>query len=148
MEYVFGPTLSLPLFDAGRLKSTLELTEVQQQEAAIAYHKTVLQAWHDVVDALVAYQTEQRRRARLKAQVDYSRDALVLARSRYNTGVTSFIEVLDAQRTLFQAELQLAQSTTNVSTNLVQLYKALGGGWEQSLPDEREANVAALQPVQ
>lgn len=148
LEYVFGPSLSLPVFDAGRLKSTLELTEVQQQEAAIAYHKTVLQAWHDVVDALVAYQTEQQRRARLKAQADYSRDALVLARSRYNTGVTSFIEVLDAQRTLLQAELQLAQSTTAVSTNLVQLYKALGGGWEQSLPDEREGHMAALQPVQ
>lgn len=62
--------------------------------------------------------------------------------------MTSFIEVLDAQRTLSQAELQLAQSTTTVSTNLVQLYKALGGGWEQSLSDEREGHVAALHPVQ
>ena len=131
LAYTFGPSLSIPIFDAGRLKSTLELTELQQQEAAIAYHKTVLQAWHEVVNAMAAYQTEQQRRASLKAQVDYARDALSLARFRYNTGVTSFISVLDAQRTLLQAQLQLAQSVAAVSTNLVQLYKALGGGWEQ-----------------
>jgi NodT family efflux transporter outer membrane factor (OMF) lipoprotein len=148
LEYVFGPTLSIPIFDGGRLKSTLELTEVQQQEAAIAYHKTVLKAWHEVVDALAAYQAERQRRAHLKAQADNARDALALARQRYNTGVTSFISVLDAERTLLQAELQLAQSTAAVSTNLVQLYKALGGGWEQSLPDEREANMAVPQPLQ
>ena len=138
----------MPIFEGGRLKSTLELREIQQQEAAITYHKTVLQAWHEVVNALVAYRTEQQRRTRLKDQVDHSRRALALSRTRYVTGVTDFISVLDAERTLLQAELQLAQSTTDVSTNLVQLYKALGGGWEQTFPEEPVIRIVNLQAVQ
>jgi outer membrane protein TolC len=145
---VIGPSLSLPIFAGGRLKSTLELREIQQQEAAIAYHKTVLQAWHEVVNALVAYRTEQRRRMRLKNQVDHARRALALSRTRYDAGVTDFISVLDAERTLLQAELEHAQSTTSVSTNLVQLYKALGGGWEQTFPEEPATSVADLRSVQ
>ena len=145
LQYVLGPSLSIPIFDGGRLKSTLELREIQQQEAAISYHKTVLQAWHDVVNALVAFRTEQQRRARLKDQVDHSRRALALSRARYNNGVIDFIAVLDAARTLLQAELQYAQSTTNVSTNVVQLYKALGGGWEQTFPEEPATSVVNLQ---
>ncbi len=148
LQYVLGPSLSIPIFDGGRLKSTLQLREIQQQEAAITYHKTVLQAWHEVVNALVAYRTEQRRRARLKDQVDHSRRALALSRTRYDTGVTDFITVLVAAQTVLQAELQHAQSTTNVSTNLVQLYKALGGGWEQTFPEEPTPRVVTLQSVQ
>jgi NodT family efflux transporter outer membrane factor (OMF) lipoprotein len=147
LQYVLGPAISLPIFEGGRLKSTLEFREVQQQEAAIAYHKTVLQAWHEVVNALVAYRTEQERRARLKAQTGHSRQALALSRVRYANGVGDFITTLDAERTLLQAELQYAQSTTAVSTNLVQLYKALGGGWEAAFPDEDPRNVAVLPPV-
>jgi NodT family efflux transporter outer membrane factor (OMF) lipoprotein len=148
LQYVLGPSLSMPIFDAGRLKSNLELREIQQQEAAVTYHKTVLQAWHEVVNALVAYRTEQQRRTRLKDQVDHSRRALALSRTRYETGVTDFISVLDAERTLLQAELQHAQSTTDVSMNLVQLYKALGGGWEQTFPEEPATSVVNLQSVQ
>jgi NodT family efflux transporter outer membrane factor (OMF) lipoprotein len=148
LQYVLGPSLSIPIFEGGRLKSTLELREIQQQEAAITYHKTVLQAWHEVVNALVAYRTEQQRRTRLKDQVDHSRRALALSRTRYVTGVTDFISVLDAERTLLQAELQHAQSTTDVSTNLVQLYKALGGGWEQTFPEEPATSVVNLQSIQ
>jgi NodT family efflux transporter outer membrane factor (OMF) lipoprotein len=147
LQYVLGPAISLPIFEGGRLKSTLEFREAQQQEAAIAYHKTVLQAWHEVVNALVAYRTEQERRARLKAQTDHSRQALMLSRVRYANGVADFITTLDAERTLLQAELQYAQSTTAVSTNLVQLYKALGGGWELAFPVEPATNLAALPPV-
>jgi len=104
----------------------------------------VLQAWHEVVNALVAYRTEQERRARLKAQTEHSRRALALARVRYANGVADFLAVLDAERTLLQAELQYVQSTSAVSTNLVQLYKALGGGWEITFPGEGKASVAAL----
>lgn len=147
LQYVFGPTVSLPIFEGGRLKSTLELREAQQQEAAIAYHKTVLQAWHEVVNALVAYRTEQERRARLRAQTEHSRQALALSRVRYTNGVADFITTLDAERTLLQAELQYAQSTTTVSTNLVRLYKALGGGWEAVFPEELTTSVAALPPA-
>jgi NodT family efflux transporter outer membrane factor (OMF) lipoprotein len=135
LQYMVGPSVTLPIFAGGRLKSTLELRDAQQQEAAITYHRTVLQAWHDVVNALVAHRLEQDRRARLRAQADHSRQALALARTRYTDGVTEFLSVLDAQRSLLQAEQQHATSTTNVSLNLVQLFKALGGGWELTFPD-------------
>jgi len=148
LQYVFGPSVSLPIFEGGRLKSTLEFREAQQQEAAITYHKTVLQAWHEVVNALIACRTEQERRARLKAQTGHSRQALALSRVRYANGVADFITTLDAERTLLQAELQYAQSTAAVSTNLVQLYKALGGGWEEVFPEGPViTSVATLPPA-
>ena len=135
LQYVIGPSVTVPIFEGGRLKSTLVLREHQQQEAAIAYHKTVLQAWHDVVNAMTAYRTEQDRRVHLKNQVEHARAALVLARSRYAQGVAEFTTVLDDARTVLQAEQQLAQSTASVSTDLVALYKALGGGWALTYPD-------------
>lgn len=130
LQYAAGPSLTLPIFEGGKLTSQLELTKTQQQEAAIAYHKTVLQAWHDVVNALVAYRTEQERRARLASQIEHSQAALTLARARYSDGVADFTTVLDTARTVLQAQELHVQSTVNVSTDLVQLYKALGGGWE------------------
>lgn len=143
LQYQFGPTVSVPIFDGGRLKSQLDLREAQQQEAAINYHKAVLTAWTEVVDALVAYRTEQARHARLKRQAAHQREALALAQARYNNGVSDFINVLDAERSLLQAELQEAQSAATVSTNFVQLYKALGGGWEETFPDVPPPGAAA-----
>jgi NodT family efflux transporter outer membrane factor (OMF) lipoprotein len=144
LQYMLGPSVTLPIFAGGRLKSTLQLRDAQQQEAAITYHKTVLQAWHDVVNALVAHRLEQNRRARLSAQGDHARQALALARTRYADGVTEFLSVLDAQRSLLQAEQQHASSTTTVSLNLVQLFKALGGGWELTFPDLPTATEVAI----
>jgi NodT family efflux transporter outer membrane factor (OMF) lipoprotein len=147
LQYMVGPSVTLPIFAGGRLRSTLELREAQQQEAAINYRKTVLQAWHDVVNALVAHRLEQNRRARLQSQAEHSRAALGLARARYNDGVTEFLTVLDAERSLLQAEQQYATSTTNVSLDLVQLFKALGGGWETVFPDVPSETAAAPVPV-
>ena len=151
LQYQYGPSVSLPIFDAGRLRSTLELREAQQKEAAINYHKTVLQAWHDVVNALVAFRSEQERRARLNQQAAHARAALALSRSRYNDGVEAFINVLDAERTLLQAEQQAATSATNAAVDLVALYKALGGGWEETFPTPPPAStvpiIAALDAV-
>jgi outer membrane protein TolC len=124
----------VPIFAGGRLKNTLELRKSQQQEAAIEYQKAVMRAWHEVVNALVAYRLEQQRRARLSLQIEHSRQALALARERYSAGVGDFLTVLDAERTLLYAEQQYATSTTYVSLNLVQLFKALGGGWEPTFP--------------
>ena len=132
-----GPSITVPIFQGGRLKAQLTLQEKRQQEAAIAYHKTVLSAWHDVVNALTAYRSEQQRRDRLRAQVDHARQALVLARSRYEQGVADFTTLLQNAQTVLSAEQQLAQSTTNVSIDLVALYKALGGGWELTYPDPK-----------
>lgn len=135
LQYTFGPSVQLPIFDGGRLKGTLQLNEAQQQEAAINYHKTVLSAWHDVVNALYAYQKEQERRIRLKAEVEHSKQAFELSRVRYSDGVQDFITTLNAENTYLQAQLLYAQSTANVSASLVALYKALGGGWEEVFPD-------------
>lgn len=133
-QFAVGPGLTIPIFQGGQLRSTLELRKAQQQEAAVNYQKTVLQAWHDVDNALTAYQAEQARRDELIQAVAENRKALVLAQSRYQQGVADFLTVLDAQRSLLAAELQLADSTTTVSANLVALYKALGGGWEADMP--------------
>lgn len=146
LQYAMGPNVTLPIFEGGRLRATLELRDAQQQEAAIAYHETVLKAWHDVVNALVAYRTEQERRQDLKLQVQHASAALDLARSRYNDGVAQFITVLDAERTLLSAEQQLALSATNVAVDIVALYKALGGGWETTFPVEPPAPIAIEAP--
>ncbi len=125
-----GPNLDLPILDGGRRKATLRLADVREQEAAINYARTVLAALHEVENALIAYSTEQNRRVSLETAVDQSRDALVLARERYASGITNFLDVLDAERNLQQTELALADSVAAVSINLVALYKALGGGWD------------------
>jgi len=145
LQYMAGPSVTLPIFDGGRLKGMLELNTAQQAEAALTYHKTVLQAWHEVVNALAAYRLEQVRRARLRAQLDHTRAALELSRSRYNDGVTDFITVLDAERSLLQNEQQYATSTSNVALDLVTLFKALGGGWEQTFPDAPKPTVVEVR---
>jgi NodT family efflux transporter outer membrane factor (OMF) lipoprotein len=139
-QYGIGPTISLPIFQGGRLRATLQLRKSQQKEAALTYQRTVLQALHDVDNALIAYANEQRRRDQLQLDVGASRRALDLARQRYTQGVATFLDVLDAERTVLAAEQQLNDSTTTVSTNLVALYKALGGGWETTYPAEPAGN--------
>ncbi len=147
MQYGVGPTVSLPIFQGGQLVSTLALRKQQQKEAALTYQKTVLQALNDVDNSLTAYNTEQQREAALTKTVAAARRALDLARQRYVQGVATFLDVLTAQSVLLGAEIQLAQSTTLVSTNLVLLYKALGGGWEQTYPDpSAETAQKASQP--
>jgi NodT family efflux transporter outer membrane factor (OMF) lipoprotein len=135
-QYALGPTVSVPIFEGGQLKATLHLTEARQKEAAITYQQTVLTALHEVDNALTAYRAEQSRRQQLLDAVAENRQALDLAKARYAQGVSGFLDVLDAQRTLLSNELQLSDSTTAVSNNLVALYKALGGGWETDLPEE------------
>ena len=134
--YSFGPSLTIPIFEGGRLRRTLELRKAQQQEAAVNYQRTVLSAFHDVDNALIAYRSEQQRYNRLAAQSQQARRALGLAQQRFREGISDFLEVLTAQRTVLQAEQQQADSQTTVSTNLVALYKALGGGWETSRSTE------------
>ena len=135
--YSGGPGISIPLFEGGKLKATLRFREALQQEAAINYQKTVLNAWHEVDNALTAYRTEQARREQLRLAETDNRRAVGLAQSRYQQGVADFLAVLDAERNLLATQLQLADSTAAISGNLVALYKALGGGWETDLPEEK-----------
>jgi len=125
----FGPTLQLPVFDAGRRRATVQVEDVRAKEAAFDYTRAVLAALHEVDNALAAYGADQARRASLEVTVAQDRDAVDLVRQRYAGGVGSYIDVLDAQRTLQQNEISLTDGTTAVSVDLVVLYKALGGGW-------------------
>jgi NodT family efflux transporter outer membrane factor (OMF) lipoprotein len=128
--YGLGPSITLPIFQGGRIRATVQLRREQQQEAAIAFQRAVLQAFQEVDNGLIAYHAEQARRDALRKVVEANRRALTLATQRYERGVADFLQVLTAQRSLFSAQLQLASSTAQASVNLVQLYKALGGGWE------------------
>jgi NodT family efflux transporter outer membrane factor (OMF) lipoprotein len=133
-DYAVGPGITIPIFEGGQLRATLALRQSQQQEAAINYQKTVLTAWHEVDNALTAYQTEQARRDQLVQAVAQNQRALSLAQSRYQEGVADFLQVLTAQQNLLSTQQQLALTTTNVSANLIAVYKALGGGWETQMP--------------
>lgn len=144
LQYALGPSVTLPIFEGGKLKATLAMRTAQAREAAIVYHQTVLKAWHEVVNALVAYRTERERHATLEAQAKHARSALDLAQARYKDGVAQFITVLDAERTLLQAQQQAATSATNVAVDLVALYKALGGGWETYFPVKHPKTTASL----
>ncbi|RTQ31690.1 efflux transporter outer membrane subunit [Variovorax gossypii] len=126
-QWHVGPSISLPIFDGGRRRGTVELRELQQQEAAVAFQQTVLKAWHEIDSALTAYAAERQRQAELAERERRSRDALVLASARYKGGLTDFGVELDARRTLLQARRDQAQSSSRLAVGLVAVYKALGG---------------------
>lgn len=130
-----GPSLSLPIFEGGKLKGQLTLKKAEQKEAALAYRKTVLQAWQEVDNALNAYQAEQLRQVRLQDTVKSNQRSVYLAQAQYRQGLQTFINVLDAERRLLSSQQDLVNSNTQISINLVQLYKALGGGWESTYPE-------------
>jgi outer membrane protein, multidrug efflux system len=125
-----GPSVSWPLFDAGRIRSNIEVQNAVQEQALLTYRATILTALQDVENALVAYANEQQRRAILTDAVAADRRAVDLAQRLYAAGNIEFLDVLTAQRSLFASEDALVQSDRTVATNLVALYKALGGGWE------------------
>jgi NodT family efflux transporter outer membrane factor (OMF) lipoprotein len=125
-----GPTVQWRIFDAGRIRANIRVQDARQEQALAAYEKTVLMSFEDVENSLVAYAKEQIRRRSLEDAVTSSQDSLHLANQLYGNGLASFINVLDAERSLYQAEDALVQSDKAVTQNLIGLYKALGGGWE------------------
>jgi NodT family efflux transporter outer membrane factor (OMF) lipoprotein len=135
-QYVVGPSISLPIFEGGRLTGTLHLRKAQQQEAAIVYKRTVLDAWREVDDALVVYDAEQRRRDRLKKVVSLNQHALSIAEKRYKAGAVDFLNVLNVQKQLLDAQSNLEQSKADAAANLITLCKVLGGGWESIYPKQ------------
>jgi len=126
----FGPTIRWPIFSAGRIRANIRAQGERQTQALLTYEKTVLIALEDVENALVACETEQVRRRNLYDAVAASQRSVELATELYIKGMTGFLNVLDARRSLLQTEDELALSERTVSQNLVFLYKALGGGWE------------------
>ncbi len=131
----FGPSVAVPLFTGGRLRGGLKAAEARFQEAVATYRKSVQSAFREVSDALVAYQRTREFRGRQEERTQAHREASELAAIRYQGGVTSYLEVLYNEQELFGAELGLAQARRNELLSVVQLYRALGGGW--TLPSDR-----------
>jgi NodT family efflux transporter outer membrane factor (OMF) lipoprotein len=125
-----GPTVQWRIFDAGRIRANLKVKNAQQEQALAAYEQTVLTAFAEVENNLVLYAKEQVRRHSLQDAVNASQKSLDTANRLYASGLTDFIHVLDAERSLYSAQDGLAQSDRAVSANLIALYKSLGGGWE------------------
>lgn len=126
----FGPTVTLPIFTAGRNRANLEATEAQQQEALLRYEQAIQQAFREVEDALIAHRKAREAVVEHGAAVRASREALSLAELRYTSGLTSYLSVLDAQRTLLAAEVAESRTLLAQLVAVVQLYRALGGGWD------------------
>jgi NodT family efflux transporter outer membrane factor (OMF) lipoprotein len=120
------------VFDGGSIRQNIKLQTAKQEEALSFYESTVLSALKDVEGALVAYANEQTRRDSLAAALTAGRSAFELARFQYNSGLVSFQTVLDTQQSLLSTQDQLAVSQAKVTSNLISLYKALGGGWTPS----------------
>ena len=125
-----GPSISLPIFQGGRLRGTLRLREAQQRETAVAFRRTLLGAWQEVDNALTAFAEAQAREREVADAVAQNEVALRAARQRYAEGAVDFLDVNTAQAQLLQSQNDLASSRTQIATGLVTLYRALGGGWE------------------
>src|SRR5215813_5201864 len=127
----FAPQTTLPIFNAGRVKSSVRLTEAQRQLALTQYQQAIKTGFREVSDALVEYRKVKEIRAQQVLLVTTLQDRSRLAYLRYRGGVDTLLNALDADRDLFNAELSLALTRRNELLGLVQLYKALGGGWAQ-----------------
>jgi len=129
--YSIGPSVTWPVFTAGKIRSNIEVQKAIEDQTLLTYRSTVLTALKDVETALVAYAKEQQHRIALEDAVINNRKAVELATQLYVVGKTDFLNVLAAQNALYATENELAVSTSNLATDLISLYKALGGGWEE-----------------
>lgn len=127
----YGAQVSQPIFTGGALRGNLKLAEAEHQQALTAYREAIQHAFGDVSDALIGYQKLHQVRVRLEDTVADLLESVRLSNMRYKGGTTTYLEVLDGQRSLFSAELTLAQARGNEYQSLVQLYRSLGGGWQQ-----------------
>jgi multidrug efflux system outer membrane protein len=126
----FGVDIFQQIFNRGRLRNNVRLTEAQQQEAALVYQRAIQQSFRDVSDALVAYRKNREVREQQQLLAASAQDAVRLSDMRYRGGVTSYLEVLDSDTRYYTAELDLARAQLDERLAMVQLYRALGGGWQ------------------
>jgi NodT family efflux transporter outer membrane factor (OMF) lipoprotein len=136
----FGPSVTWRVFDTGRTRSAIEEQEALQEQALIAYQRIVLGALQEVENALIASSKEEERRRSLADAVAANRKAVSLSKTLYTEGQTDFLSVLEAQRSLFLTEEALVLSTSAMSTDLVALYKAIGGGWGEGADSAERKN--------
>lgn len=138
-----GPTVYLPIFQGGRLTQRLALNEAREKTAALTYRKIVLQAWHEVDNALDAWAAQQRQHEELLVSFDQNKQALNAAERGYQQGATDYLSVLTAQLNVLSSQTRLNANATDATLSLVNLYKSLGGGWN---PDTFGNPVATLSP--
>jgi HAE1 family hydrophobic/amphiphilic exporter-1 len=136
----WGPFVDYPFIDSGRGRAGVAIARAQAEQAAVVYRSTILQAFREVADTLVTLQKVRERIAQRQVQVTASREALRLSDLRYTGGVADYLEVLDAQRVSYLAEIDLTRSRQDELQASVQLYRALGGGWSD---DELRRLIAA-----
>lgn len=135
-----GPSVTWRIFDAGQIQANVDIENALQRQALVQYRQAVIQSLADVNNALTAFYEEQHHRRLLQTAVEANGRSVELSQQLYKAGVVDFLNVLTAQQSLFQSQDQLAQSEQTVSTDLIAVYKALGGGWRGS---EQAAVVAA-----
>jgi outer membrane protein, multidrug efflux system len=142
----YGASLVAPIFTAGAIAGQVEQAEAQQQEALYTYQKAIQSAFSDVDNALIDHAKSRERLVALGQQVDALATYARLARLRYENGYTSYIEVLDSERALFSAQLQYAEQQALVLNALVNVYKAMGGGWVE-IADAKTALPVQASPI-
>jgi NodT family efflux transporter outer membrane factor (OMF) lipoprotein len=130
ITYFIGPTFQWPIFNYGRLKNNLRVQDARFQQLVVNYQNTVLRAFQDVEDATVGFLRTQEQKAFLYESVEQYKLSVELSLIQYSEGITDYQRVIDAQRNLAQQADAFASATGSVGTNLIALYKALGGGWE------------------
>ena len=126
-SWASGSAIMQPIFNFGRIRAGIDLADARQREASLNYEKTVLEALRETETAMTLFLKEEQRREKLASSIGDLKESLRLADLRYREGVATFLDVLDAERALYQQELELAQSQAQTTINLVALYKALGG---------------------
>jgi multidrug efflux system outer membrane protein len=129
--WAFAGTITQPIFEGGAIRSNVRLTEAQQKEALLLYQQSIQGAFRDVSDALIAYQQTQEFTAQQQLLANAAQDAAQLSGKRYQAGTTNYLEVLTNETNYLSTQLGLAQARLNELLALVQIYKALGGGWQQ-----------------
>jgi len=133
----YGAKVNLPIFTAGKIASQVRVAEAQQQQALLAYQRSVQIAFREVNDALIDQQQTRAQLETQRSQVGSLQQYAQMANLRYDNGYTSYIEVLDAERSLFNAQLQTTKTQQALFQSMINLYKAMGGGW---LEKETQAN--------
>ncbi len=145
--YSAGPSISLPIFQGGQLTANLTLVRAQQVEAALRYRAMVLNALREVEDALVSYRYDRIERDRQVQVVRSASDSLYLARNRFENHLSDFLQTLTAQQTLESARQQLVQQEMTLANDIVGLYRALGGGWENPGAQSQAPPVQGSPPI-
>ncbi len=137
VSWSWGPSVSIPILDGGKLAAERDATQAQRDEYLVAWRSSVLTAMEDVENALVSLSRERLRARQLASSVDNYRKAGDLSRAQYEAGKSSFLDVLDAERSLYSAEDSLIQSRVTLAKDYVALAKALGGGWDAPVDASR-----------